>query len=159
MADNGLRSGRDSAHLQPKRRRAMNVWRLPTSRKIIAAAACGMLAAGMMLPAEAQAGRWKTYGQKGVYAEGYYSRKNGRSYLKGYVKDTRCDNRAAILDYRFGENGAFGPPRGGTVEAHGCGKVTRFDFNSQHRPIGLQECVTPQIIAGQNCGPVIEVLD
>ncbi len=130
----------------------MNISTLVPKTAKITAAAAGAVLAGSLMSGTAEAGSWwQSYGVKGVHAQGFASRKNGRSYVKGYVKDTACDGRVARLRIAFG--GSF--PRTETVTARQCGAVTPFDFNSQHRPVRVTECVTRW---NRVCGPAITII-
>jgi hypothetical protein len=135
----------------------MNISTLVPKTTKITAAAVGVVLAGslMMVPAEAEAGPWHTRGEKGekgAHAQGQASRKNGRSYINGYVKDTACDDHSsAHLYIQFG--GTF--PREESVRASQCGAVTPFSFNSQHRPVEVRECIIGKFY---RCGRWITVI-
>jgi hypothetical protein len=134
--------------------KSMNISTLvPKTAKITAAAVGAVLAGSLIIgTAEVEAGSWHTYGVKGAYAQGLASRKNARSYVKGYVKDTACDSRIAILDIVFGRGG-----RSESVTATQCGAVQRFSFNSQYRPVTVRECKS-RIYPSNICGPRITII-
>jgi hypothetical protein len=105
------------------------------------AIAAGAVLGGSLMSGVAEAGSF-SHGTKGAHAQGLTSRANGRSYIKGSVRDTACDSRRAVLYIYFGGGPA---PRGERVEVAQCNKTTPFDFNSQHRPVKITVCTKNKI--------------
>jgi hypothetical protein len=96
------------------------------SRTTTIAFATAALLGGSLMTETAEAGSFRLR-VKGAAAQGLFSFKNGRTYVKGSVWDTKCDKRMAQLTIEFGSN-----DRSPELEARGCRKVKNFDLNSQH---------------------------
>jgi hypothetical protein len=88
--------------------------------------ATAALLGGSLMTQTAEAGSFRLRAN-GAAAQGLFSFKNGRTYVKGSVWDNKCDNRKAQLTIVFGSN-----DRSEELEARGCRKVKNFDLNSQH---------------------------
>jgi hypothetical protein len=96
------------------------------SRTATIAFAAAALLGGSLVTETAEAGSFRLRAN-GAAAQGLFSFKNGRTYVKGSVWDTKCDKRMAQLTIEFGSGG-----RNEELEARGCRKVKNFDLNSQH---------------------------